>query len=113
MPFVGILAMIWTLAALISAIFPGNRLRRIKIAGTAFVIFVVTIVASPRVESAAENQDMVDAGVYSREELAAVWAQQVADDAAIAVNSYVELVESQIAIVRELSEQDFQRALKK
>jgi hypothetical protein len=92
--------------------------RRVKIAGITFAIFVVAIMASPGVERAAENQEMTDAGVSSREELAAVRAQQESDDAAAAeavaaaesaaaVVSYVELVESQIAIVRELSAQEF------
>jgi hypothetical protein len=118
LPFIGILALIWALGALVFAIFPGNRVRRVKIAGITFAIFVVAIMASPGVERAAENQEMTDAGVSSREELAAVRAQQESDDAAAAeavaaaesaaaVVSYVELVESQIAIVRELSAQEF------
>jgi len=118
MPFIGILALIWALGALIFVIFPGNRVRRVKTAGIAFVIFVVAIVASPRVERAAENQEMTDAGVSSREELAAVRAQQEAVDAAAAaaesaaaVVSYVELVESQIAIVRELSAQEITESI--
>ena len=105
MPFVGIVALIWALGALIFAIFPGNRVRRIKISGIAFVIFIVAIVASPSVERAADNQELTDAGVSSREELAAVRAQQEADDAAAAVVSYVELVETQIATVRDISVQ--------
>jgi hypothetical protein len=72
LPFIGILALIWALGALVFAIFPGNRVRRVKTAGIAFLIFVVAIVASPRVERAVENQQMTDAGVSSREELAAV-----------------------------------------
>lgn len=112
-PFVGILALIWALGGLMFAIFPGNRMRRIKLAGIAFVIFIVTIVASPRIERAAERQELIDAGVSSREELVAARAQQEADDAAAAVLSYVEFVESQIGTIREVSAQELTESIDK
>jgi hypothetical protein len=114
LPFIGILALIWALGALAFAIFPGNRVRRVKIAGIAFAIFFVAIMASPRVERAAENQEMTDAGVSSREELAAMRAAeqerietaQRAESAALReaeevakVSAYIEQLDREIASI--------------
>jgi len=114
LPFIGFLALIWALGALAFAIFPGNRVRRVKIAGIAFAIFVVAIMASLRVERTAENQEMTDAGVSSREELAAMRAAeqerietaQRAESAALReaeevakVSAYIEQLDREIASI--------------
>lgn len=46
LPIVGLGAIIWCLAALLSAVFPGHRRKRLKHAGAAFVIFLGAIILS-------------------------------------------------------------------
>ncbi|MFC0280310.1 hypothetical protein ACFOHK_08185 [Falsigemmobacter intermedius] len=56
-PFIGIAATIWCLIALVMAIFPGNRKRRLIHAGAAFLVFIGAMASSPTPEEmAAEKQ---------------------------------------------------------
>lgn len=115
LPFIGILSLLWALGALLLAIFPGNRKRRLKFSGIAFVIFVVAIIVSPRIEQGAERQELASAGVSTRAELEAIQEQQAAEQAAeseaLAVASYVDNLGDQIASVRALTAGEFTESI--
>lgn len=91
-PFVGILAAVWTLGALVFAIFPGNRKRRLKSSGIAFAVFIAAIIGGPSIERAASDEELRDAGVSSRQELLEMRGQEEAEQAAAAVDSYSESI---------------------
>lgn len=55
-PFVGIAAIVWCLIALVMAIFPGNRKRRLIHAGTAFLVCLGAAAAGPTPEQMAADR---------------------------------------------------------
>lgn len=111
LPIIGILSLLWALGALVLAIFPGNRKRRLKSSGIAFVIFVVAIVAGPSIKQAAEREQFAAAGVSSRDELAAKQEQEAAEREAVSVASYVDNLRDQLTSVRELTARDFTESI--
>ncbi|MBI6629744.1 hypothetical protein [Pontibaca salina] len=72
MPFIGIGAVLWAVFALISAIFPGNRKRRLISSGISLSVFLVAIGASDTVERMAKQEELDVAGVENEEQLTAL-----------------------------------------
>ncbi len=110
-PFIGIVALLWAFVALISAIFPGNRRRRLVSSGIAFVVFVVAIVSSPSIENAAEKEELIEVDVSSKKELTELQAEQEADEIANALTSYVEQVTQHSQFVNDMSVKDFTESI--
>jgi hypothetical protein len=106
-PIVGVLSLIFAVGALLLAVFPGNRKRRLKISGAMLAIFLVTLIASQPVKQAADKQALAQAGVSTRAELLEKQQQQKAESKALAVATYVNRVNAQINDLRELKVRDF------
>jgi hypothetical protein len=106
-PIVGILSLIFAIGALLSAAFPGNRMRRIKISGVLFAAFLAALIASPTIERAADKQVLTASGVSSHAELVEKQEQEEKERKAIEAVSYFDRVNAQIGELRELKARDF------